>query len=63
MSNVTNARDMDSRLYSISSSSFRVEANAPPQDVDGKNGVPTGSVTALLKEARHVVIAARNALY
>jgi hypothetical protein len=63
MSHVTNARGIDSRLYSTSSSSFRVEANTPPRDVDGKNAVPAGSVTSLLKEARHVVTAARSASY
>lgn len=63
ISNVTQDKDADSKLFSMSSASLRVEASAPSADVDGKNGVPVGSVTALLKEARHVIIAARTSLY
>ena len=47
--------------FAMSSSSSRVHAHV--SDVDSKNGVPTASVMALLKEARNVVIAARSALF
>jgi len=33
------------------------------RSVDNQNGVDTGAVVALLKEARRVIIAARGALF
>ena len=57
-SNVTRTENLNFGLYSTSASSLRNHAKASSGDV-----VPTASVTALLKEARSVVIAARSALF
>jgi len=57
-SNATKAGNLH---FATSASSSRIHAHV--SDVDSKNGVPTASVMALLKEARNVVIAARSALY
>ena len=61
-SNVTRVDDTGSMLHSKANTHYLISARAPSADVDSKNGVPTRAVTALLKEARHIVIAARSAL-
>ena len=61
-SNVTRLGDIGSMLHTKASSHSLFSARAPPADIDSKNGVPTSEVLALLKEARHVVVAARSAL-
>lgn len=38
------------------------DASLVPRDVDREIGIPTDAVTALMKEARRIVIAARGAL-
>ena len=58
-SNVTGTENLNSGLYSSSGSSLRNHAKATSRD----DVVPAASVTALLKEARSVVIAARSALF
>ena len=62
LSNVTRFGDIGSMLNSKATSKYFFTAHAPAADVDSKNGVPTGAVLALLKEARHIVVAARSAL-
>ena len=62
LSNVTRFGDIGSMLHTKANSHSLFSTRAPPADVDSKNGVPTSEVLALLKEARHVVVAARSAL-
>ena len=62
LSNVTRFADIGSMLHTKANSHYLFSAHAPPVDVDSKNGVPTSEVLALLKEARHIVVAARGAL-
>lgn len=62
LSNATRFGDIGSMLHTKANSHSLFSARAPPADIDSKNGVPTSEVFALLKEARHVVVAARSAL-
>ena len=62
LSNVTRFGGIGSMLHSKTNSKYLISAHVPAADVDSKNGVPTGAVLALLKEARHIVVAARSAL-
>ena len=61
-SNGTRVNDIASMLTSKANAHYLFSSHSPPADIDSKNGVPTKAVTALLKEARHIVIAARSAL-
>jgi len=58
VSNVTGTQNLNFGLYASSGTTLRNHAKASSGDV-----VPAASVTALLKEARSVVIAARSALF
>lgn len=62
VSNVTRSGDIGSMLHARMNSKNVFSAYAPAADIDSKNGVPTAAVQALLKEARHIVVAARSAL-
>ena len=58
VSNVTGTQNLNFGLYASSGTTLRNHAKASSGDV-----VPAASVTALLKEARSVVIAERSALF